>query len=69
MKDVVNWEGGGGGKNWSKLPTDSTKKLPTWGRGASKVKEKLPTSFMDGPLSVFHSKSIWTERRYLESAL
>ena len=28
------WElGGGGVKNWSKLLTDSTKKLPTWGRG------------------------------------
>ena len=30
--DVGNWEGEGV-KNWSKLPTDSTKKLPTWGRG------------------------------------
>ena len=28
--------GGRKGKNWSKLPTDSTKKLPTWGRGCQK---------------------------------
>ena len=34
----------GGVKNWSQLLTDSTKKLPIWGRGMSK------TSFMDGPL-------------------
>ena len=27
---------GGGVKNWSKLPTDSTKKLPTWRRGSLK---------------------------------
>ena len=39
----------GGVKNWSKLPTDSTKKLPTWGKGGVKNPEKLPTSFMDGP--------------------
>jgi hypothetical protein len=31
INDVGNWEGEGV-KNWSKLPTDSTKKLPTWGR-------------------------------------
>ena len=31
MNDVGNWV-----KNWSKLPTDSTKKLPTWGRGCQK---------------------------------
>ena len=30
----------GGVKNWSKLPTDSTKKLPTWGRGVSKIRKK-----------------------------
>ena len=34
----------GGVKNWSQLLTDSTKKLPIWGRGMSK------TSFMDGPI-------------------
>ena len=27
---------GGRGKNWSELPTNSTKKLPTWGRGYQK---------------------------------
>ena len=32
------WEGGGV-KNWSKLLTDSTKKLPTWGRGVSKIRK------------------------------
>ena len=37
INDVGNWEGGGV-KNWSKLPTDSTKKLPTWGRGVSKIR-------------------------------
>ena len=30
----------GGVKNWSKLPTDSTKKLPTRGRGVSKFRKK-----------------------------
>ena len=25
--------------NWSKLPTDNTKKLPTWGRGVSKIRK------------------------------
>ena len=41
---------GGGVKNWSKLPTYSTKKLPTWGRGVSKIWKTMLTSFMDGPL-------------------
>ena len=50
INDVGNWEGRGV-KKWSKLPTDSTKKLPTWpGEGGVKNPEKLPTSFMDGPL-------------------
>ena len=40
--------GRGGVKNWSKLSTDSTKKLPTLEKGAVKNPEKLPTSFMDG---------------------
>ena len=31
---------GGGVKNCSKLPMDSTKKLPTWGRGVSKIRKK-----------------------------
>ena len=31
--------GGGGVKNWSKLLTDSTKKLPTRGRGVSKIRK------------------------------
>ena len=38
INDVGNWEGGGV-KNWSKLPTDSTKKLPTWRRGVSKIRK------------------------------
>ena len=38
INDVGNWEGGGV-ENWSKLTTDSTKKLPTWGRGVSKIKK------------------------------
>ena len=33
---------GGGVKNWSKLPMDSTKTLPTWAK-----LEKFPTLFMD----------------------
>ena len=37
INDVGNWEGV---KNWSKLlPTDSTKRLPTWGRGVSKIRK------------------------------
>ena len=36
INDIGNWEGGGV-KNWPKLPTDSTKKLSTWGRGVSKI--------------------------------
>ena len=43
-RQLVGW--GEGVKKWSKLPTDSTKKLQIWGRGVS---EKLLTSFMDGP--------------------
>ena len=31
--------GGGGVKNWLQLPTDSTKKLPIWGRGVSKIQK------------------------------
>ena len=38
INDVSNWEGGEV-KNWSKLPTDSTKKLPTLGRGVSKIRK------------------------------
>ena len=45
MNDVGNWEGAGV-KKWPKLPTDSTEKLPTLGRGVLKNPEKLPTSFM-----------------------
>ena len=37
-------EKGGGVKNWSILPTDSTKKLPTWGKEVEKTPEKLPMS-------------------------
>ena len=39
---------GGGVKNWSKLPTDSTKKLLTWGEGGVKNSKHLPTLFIDG---------------------
>ena len=35
INDVGNWEGKGV-KNWSKLPTDSTKKTADMGRGVSK---------------------------------
>ena len=31
--------GGRGVKNWSKLPTENTKKLPTWGTGVSKIEK------------------------------
>ena len=42
--------GGGGFKNWSKLPTDSTKTADMAGEGGGggKNSDKLPTSFMDG---------------------
>ena len=40
---------------------DSTKKLPTWGRGVNNP-EKLPTSFMDGPLAgVIKLKEMYKE--------
>ena len=35
---IGNWVGGGV-INWSKLPTDSTKKLPTWRKGVSKIQK------------------------------
>ena len=40
INDVDNWKEGGV-KNWSKLLTDSTKKLPIWGRGLSKIQENF----------------------------
>ena len=40
-----------GVKNWSKLPMDSIKKTADMGEGGVKNLEKLPTSFMDAPLS------------------
>ena len=36
-------------KNWSKLATDSTEKLPTWGKGVSKIRKKMLKLFMNGP--------------------
>ena len=36
-------------KNWSKFPSDITKKTADMGEGGVKNPEKLPTSFMDGP--------------------
>ena len=36
----VSNQDGGGVKNWSKLPTDGTKKLPIWERGVSKIGQK-----------------------------
>ena len=36
----------GGVKNWSKLPMNSTKKLPTWRRGMLKRPFKEITSFL-----------------------
>ena len=56
INDVGNWEGGGV-KNCSKLPTDSTKKLPTWGEGGVKNPEKMLSLFMDGPL-LFKRKNL-----------
>ena len=38
LNDTGNWEVGEV-KNWSKLRTDSTKKLSTWGRGVSKIQK------------------------------
>ena len=38
INDVDNWEGGGF-KNWSKLPTDSTKKTADMGEGVSKIRK------------------------------
>ena len=38
INDVGNWEGGEV-KNWSKLTLDSTKNLPTWERGVSKIQK------------------------------
>ena len=38
INDVGNWSGREV-KNLSKLPTDSTKKLPTWGKGGVKNPE------------------------------
>ena len=49
---------GRGVKNWSKLPTDSTKKTANMGEGGVKNPEKLPTLFMDGPK---HSCSVSRE--------
>ena len=48
--DVSNWEGAGV-RNWWKLPTDSTIKLPTWGRGVSKIRKycRRCLMFMNGP--------------------
>ena len=37
INDIGNWEGEV--KNWSKLPTDSTKNLPILGRGMSKFRQ------------------------------
>ena len=39
----------GGVKNWSKLPTDSTKKTADMEEGGVTNPEKLPMLFMDGP--------------------
>ena len=41
--------GGSRVKNWSKLLTDRTEKLPIWGRGVSKIQKKK-TPFIDGSL-------------------
>ena len=58
INDVGNWEG-------SKLSTDSTKKLPTWGREVSKIRKKLPTSFMNGPLVNFELHLFWIHKQCL----
>ena len=60
----------GGVKNWSKLTTDSTKKLPDMREGGVMNSEKLPTSFMDGPhvlilfLYAFRILMNWREKVY-----
>jgi hypothetical protein len=41
---------GGGVKNWLKLLTDSSKKTADMGEGSVKKSEKLPTSFINGPI-------------------
>ena len=41
IKYVSNVDGPGGGvKNWPKLSMDSSEKVPTWGRGMSKIHKK-----------------------------
>ena len=54
INDVGNWEGGGDkiGQNWSKLPTDSSKKLPTWGRGMSKIPKKCRCHLWMVPMQI-----------------
>ena len=52
INDIGIW--GEGFQNWSKLPTNSTKKLSTYiGEGGVKNPENLPTSFMDGLFTDF----------------
>ena len=64
IEDIGNWEGEGV-KYWSKKSRRiiMCKKVPIWGRGVSKVRQNLPTSFMDGPCSkvshISYSRMSW----------
>ena len=63
INDGGNWEGGGV-TNWSKLPTDVTKKTADMEEGGVKNSEKLSTSFMDGPIPVFDRIHHTTTQRH-----
>ena len=59
IKDVGIFQGGRGVSNSDVARYQKVKvrlirvKIPTWGRGVSKTAQKIPTSFMDGPLFYF----------------
>ena len=61
-KEITNYVEAGGVKNWSKLLTDSSEKVPTWRKGVSKIQKKcllllwtfLNTFFQRGKLSQPH---------------
>ena len=64
-------EGGGGGLNLSKLPTDSSKDLPIWGRGVSKIREIIVNVVYGRSLSTYKniSSRIFTTLLALSSDL
>ena len=59
INNVGNWERGEV-KNWSKLPMDSTKNLPTWGREVSKIQKNSWRCLWMIPLS--HRIQTWVSR-------